>query len=148
MVATFLFLTCLFKQHKIYRRNTTMGELVPMVVVAIIFGALVMIIKILSDNRIRKNLIESGQVDEKAKYLYLRKDKAAADPLSTVKWGMVMIGVGVALLLGQIIDQFVHYGDSEGITIGLMFLFAGVAFLIYYKMKKNETQTPADISSE
>jgi len=125
-----------------------MEEFVPMVVVAIIFGSLVMVIKILSDNRIRKNLIESGQVDEKAKYLYLKSEKQAPDPLSTVKWGMVMIGIGAALLIGQFIDQFIQYGDAEGITIGLMFLFAGIAFLLYYKMKKNQEQTNQAASEE
>jgi len=125
-----------------------MEDLVPMVVVTVIFGTLVLIIKILSDNRIRKSLIESGQVDEKAKYLYLKAGNKTPDPLSSVKWGMVLIGVGLALLIGQIIGQFVHYSDVEGITIGLMFLFAGVAFLIYYRMKKNEEQTQEATTEE
>ena len=125
-----------------------MEDLVPMVVVTVIFGTLVLIIKILSDNRIRKSLIESGQVDEKAKYLYLKAGNKTPDPLSSVKWGMVLIGVGLALLIGQFIGQFVHYSDVEGITIGLMFLFAGVAFLIYYRMKKNEEQTQEATTEE
>ena len=148
MLATFFFSVCLFLQNINDRRKTVMEELVPMVVVAIIFGSLVTVIKILSDNRIRKNLIESGQVDEKAKYLYLKGEKSVSDPLATVKWGMVMIGIGIALLIGQFIDQFVMYGDSEGITIGLMFLFAGIAFLIYYTMKKNQEKTNQTASEE
>jgi len=148
MLATFLFSVCLFLQNTNDRRKTVMEEMVPMVVVAIIFGSLVAVIKILSDNRIRKNLIESGQVDEKAKYLYLKGEKSIPDPLATVKWGMVMIGIGIALLIGQFIDQFVMYGDAEGITIGLMFLFAGIAFLIYYNMKKNQEKTDQTASEE
>ena len=115
-----------------------MDDLLPMVVVGIIFGTLVMIVKTLSDNRVRKSLIESGQIDEKAKYLYLNARKREMDPLSSVKWGMVMIGVGLALLIGQFINQYTYHGGPEGITIGLMFLFAGIAFLIYYRMKKNQ----------
>ena len=115
-----------------------MEELVPMVVVAIIFGTLVLIIKIVSDNRIRKNLIDSGQVDEKAKFLYLKGERKPTDPLSSMKWGMVMVGIGLALLIGQVVNQFMYLGDAEGVTFGLMFLFSGIAFLIYYNLKKKE----------
>ena len=113
-----------------------MVELVPMVVVTVIFGTLVLIIKILSDNRIRKSLIESGQLDEKAKYLFLRAERRPVDSLSSVKWGMVLVGIGLALLIGQFVNQYMYFGDAEGLTFGMMFLFAGIAFLIYYNLKK------------
>ena len=115
-----------------------MNDLVPMVVVTVIFGTLVLIIKILSDNRIRKSLIESGQLDEKAKYLFLKAEKGPVDPLNSIKWGMVLVGIGLALLIGQFFSQYMYFGDVEGITFGLMFLFAGIAFLIYYNLKKKE----------
>jgi hypothetical protein len=54
------------------------------------------------------------------------------DPLSNVKWGMVLIGIGLALLLGQLFP----YDITEAMTIGFMFLFAGLAFLIYYFIQK------------
>jgi len=125
-----------------------MEDLVPMVVVAVIFGTLVLIIKIISDNRIRASLIESGQVDEKAKFLYLRGDRRPADPLSSVKWGMVLVGVGLALIIGQFVNQFMYFGDVEGLTFGLMCLFAGIAFLIYYNLKRKESANSEDPTAE
>ena len=119
-----------------------------MVVVTVMFGTLVLIIKIISDNRIRTKLIESGQVDEKAKFLYLRGDKRPADPLSSVKWGMVLVGVGLALIIGQFVNQFMYFGDVEGFTFGLMCLFAGIAFLIYYSLKKKENKKPEEPTVE
>ena len=121
-----------------------MNDLVPMVVVTVIFGTLVLIIKILSDNRIRKSLIESGQLDEKAKFLYLKGERRPIDPLTSVKWGMVLVGIGLALILGQFLNQFMYFGDAEGLTFGLMFLFAGIAFLIYYNLKKKEGDKPEE----
>jgi len=121
-----------------------MDDLVPMVVVTVIFGSLVLIIKTLSDNRLRKSLIESGQLDEKAKYLFLKSEKKPADPLSSVKWGMVLVGIGLALIIGQFVNQYMYFGDAEGLTFGLMFLFAGSAFLIYYKLKKKEGDQPEE----
>jgi uncharacterized membrane protein len=110
-------------------------DILPMVVTSVVFGSIILVIKIISDNRIRRILIESGQLDEKAKFLYLKGEKSACELLSSVKWGMVMIGIGLALLIGQLFPESV----SEGMTIGFMFLFAGIAFLIYYAMKKKQS---------
>jgi hypothetical protein len=104
-------------------------------IVFIIFSAAAFVIKVISDNRIRRRIIESGQVDEKVKYLYFRSDRRPFDPLSSVKWGLVLIGIGLALLLGQLFP----YEITEGMTFGLMFLFAGIAFLIYYFLQKKKT---------
>ena len=60
-------------------------------IVFVIFSAAAFVVKVVSDNRIRRRLIESGSLDEKAKYLYLRAERRAADPLSSVKWGMVLV---------------------------------------------------------
>lgn len=110
-------------------------------IVFIIFSAAAFVIKVVSDNRIRRRLIESGSLDEKAKYLYLRAEKREISPLSSVKWGMVLIGIGLALLIGNLFP----YDVNEGMTFGLMFLFAGIAFLIYYFMEKGRSdEEPAE----
>ena len=105
-------------------------------IVFIIFSAAAFVIKVVSDNRIRRRLIESGSLDEKAKYLYLRAERKAGDPLSSIKWGMVLVGIGLALLIGNLVP----YEVNEGMTFGLMFLFAGIAFLIYYFMQKGKSE--------
>ncbi len=93
---------------------------------AIIFGSIVAIVKIVGDIRTRHRLIEKGMVDEKVKHLFLQS--AELQRLSSLKWGMVFVGIGAALLISYILpDAF-----DEGGTAGLMFLFAGIAFLIYY----------------
>lgn len=105
-------------------------------IVFVIFSAAAFVVKVVSDNRIRRRLIESGSLDEKAKYLYLRAERRAVDPLSSVKWGMVLVGIGLALLVGNLFP----YDINEGMTFGLMFLFAGIAFLIYYFMQKGQAE--------
>jgi hypothetical protein len=110
--------------------------LVGIFIVLIIFGTAAFVIKVISDNRIRRRLIEGGQVDEKVKYLYFRPGNGGADPLSSVKWGMVLVAIGLALLLGQLFP----YDITEMMTIGFMFLFAGLAFLIYYFIQKGKSE--------
>ena len=115
--------------------------LVGVMIVFVIFGAAAFVIKVISDNRIRRRIIESGQVDEKVKYLYFKNGKKMFDPLSNVKWGMVLVGIGLALLLGQLFP----YDITETMTIGFMFLFAGIAFLIYYFIQKEK---PVEVEPE
>ena len=105
-------------------------------IVLIIFSSAAYVIKVISDNRIRRRLIDAGQVDEKVQYLYLKSEKGEADPLNSIKWGMVLVAIGLALLIGQILP----YDITEAMTIGMMFLFAGIALLIYYFIQRGKSK--------
>jgi len=48
-----------------------MIEFTPIFIVGIIFLSITFIIKVISDNRIRTRLIESGKIDEKLQFLYM-----------------------------------------------------------------------------
>lgn len=96
----------------------------------IIFGFFAYVIKILSDNRVRNRLIEKGLVDEKVKFLY--HDNFRLKNFTSLKWGMLLIALGAALFIGQLLP----YDAQEELTIGLMFLFGGIAFLSYYFLAK------------
>ncbi len=98
-------------------------EVVPVIV---FFGAAAYIVKIILDNATRRKLIDKGMVDENVKYLYLDKQKSPI--LSALKWGMVAIGIGIAIFIGQM----VQYDMREEVTIGCMFIFGGLALVIYY----------------
>ncbi len=93
------------------------------------------IIKILSDNRVRKMLIEKGRIDENLKYLY--QNHAGENPLSSVKWGLVLIGLGLAFLLRLLFPE--HMSDEA--LVGMMFLFSGIGFLSYYAIAKKQQQS-------
>ncbi len=98
----------------------------------VIFGAFVAITKIISDARTRNKLIEKGLVDEKVKYLFTKN--TAMSSFSSLKWGLVLVGLGVALMASYIWPDLLE----DGGTFGLMFLFAGIAFLIYFGVAQKE----------
>lgn len=95
-------------------------------VVGIIFFSVVAIVKIISDSNFRKQLIEKGLAEDDVRQLYVAT--STSQSMSSLKWGMVLVGMGAALLIGQF---FPHYVNDQ-VTFGLMFLFAGIGFLIYY----------------
>ncbi len=109
---------------------------------AIVFGAFVLMFKIVADYLTRKRLIEKGLVDEKVKYLY--RGSAEAQALSNLKWGIVLIGIGVAAVLSYWFPRDV----SEEGTIGLMFIFAGIGFLAYYFMAPKMIKKSQGIQDE
>lgn len=90
------------------------------------FIVIAYIIKIVSDNRIRHRLIEKGIPEENAKMLFGGKIESRS--MSSLKWGLVLTGIGLALFIGQLFPRSI----SEEMTVGGMFIFAGLGFLIFY----------------
>ena len=103
------------------------------IIVPVIFFVFYMIIKTLSDNRIKRILIEKGQLDENTKFL---QTPAASDPLNAVKWGTVLISIGQAFFMTELLPRDI----SDGGLIGMISFFAGVGYLVYYYMAKNRDQ--------
>ncbi len=94
----------------------------------IVFGSIAYVIKVLSDNRLRSMLIKQGEVNENVKYLF--GERFGVSVPTSLKWGMVLIAIGAAILLTKIIDIFIRADDS--LMFALMFIFGGVALLVYY----------------
>jgi hypothetical protein len=91
-----------------------------------LFIAIIVIVKVALDHRTRQKLIEKGMVDEKVKYLY--QENGERRVLGTLKWALVLIGIGLAVVIGQLVPDRM----MEEMTAAGMFLFAGIGLLIYY----------------
>ncbi|MCK4403568.1 MAG: hypothetical protein KAW02_00635 [candidate division Zixibacteria bacterium] len=114
-------------------------EAVPLIV---FFGVVAYVVKIILENATKRKLIDKGMVDENIKYLYA--DRPESRILSALKWGMVSVAIGLAVFVGQM-------GPShlvEEITIGAMFVFAGLALVIYYAIANKMLDKSKKESSE
>ncbi|RMH79518.1 MAG: hypothetical protein D6681_19105 [Calditrichaeota bacterium] len=98
------------------------------------FATIAFIIKTVSENRTRRLWVQMAKLDKEVPPLYPPAPQSS--PLESVKWGMVLIGIGLAFLLGQLFPE--QLGD--GGTIGLAFLFSGIGFLLYYRLAKATSQ--------
>lgn len=96
------------------------GELIPIVM----FITLGWIIKVLSDNKTKRLLIQKGELNESIRFLY---DRPKSQVSSSLKWGMVLVGIGIAIFLGRLISY-----HEEEVYFALMFVFAGLALLLFY----------------
>ena len=118
-----------------------MEEFLPVFVLSVIGLTVVTIIRVVSEARTRNRLIEKGMIDENIRHLY--SNQAKLQTLSNLKWGMVLVGIGLAALISQLFPQTI----SDEMALGLAFLFAGAGFLIYVPIAQNQLKKTSEDQS-
>ncbi|MDE5418759.1 hypothetical protein L3049_12155 [Labilibaculum sp. DW002] len=102
-------------------------------VVAIIsvFGIIPLIVFLVHRHKERKALIEKGM-----DLSTLVGDKKCST-LESLKYGVLLIGLAIGILIGNILDAYT--GLNEEVSyFSMIFLFGGVALLIFYGMAKKQ----------
>lgn len=107
------------------------------------FAAIVWIVKIISDNRIRRKVLDQRVSDELAEAI-LKKDASKPSALGALKWGLIVLGLGGALVL---IEMF-SIDVDEPLAYGLMFLAAGGGLVVYYLMASQDEREGQQAQSE
>jgi len=74
-------------------------------------------------------MIEKGLSADDIKSLFAREERQN-NSLGVLKWGILAIFIGAAVLLGNYLDSI--YGLSDGIIIGMVTLFGGVGLVFFY----------------
>lgn len=98
-----------------------------------VFGAAVLIVKIIADYKLRKTLVEKAEINENIKFLFTGYTTEERNR-SNLKWGMVLIGIGLPFLLKELFPR-TFYDES---ILGLVLIFAGIGFLLYYFMSPKQ----------
>lgn len=91
------------------------------------FLSVVWIVKIISDNRIRRKVLDQRVSDELAEAI-LKKNVTAPSTYGALKWGLIVLGIGAALVLVELFSIDV----DEPLAYGLIFLAAGGGLVVYY----------------
>ena len=110
------------------------------IIVPVIFGVFGWIVKMVLDARTRNRLIDKGLVEDGVKNLYPR---IVSPALSNLKWGLVLMGIGAASMISFWFPDVI----SEEGTLGLICIFAGIAFLIYYAIANQREKEQRDSPS-
>lgn len=98
-------------------------------IVLFVSAAAVFIMLIASRHRERLTMIEKGMSSEDIKAMFTR-GPYRSNPLTTLKWGILGVFVGMATLLGNYLDTV--YGVRDGVIIGMVILFGGIGLVVYY----------------
>ncbi len=100
------------------------------VTVAAVLGSL-----IFTRHRERMTIIEKGLPAEDVKAVYA-KGTQTANPLASLKWGIVLVSIGLAVLLGTWLHE--TYFIDAGLFPGLIGLFGGIGLVIFYLIARKK----------
>ena len=87
----------------------------------------------------RMAIIDKGLNEDQLSYL-LRTKKSASSYDWSLKIGAVLVGVGLAVLLGTMAP----YDYQEQVITGLVFLFPGIGLLVVYRLGNKKLENPAE----
>ena len=82
-------------------------------------------------------MIDKGLKSDEIKSLYAAR-LWKISPLSSLKWGMIFIGIGLAVLLAGWLRA--TYMWDEGVYPGLIALFGGLGLLAFYLIAQRKVQ--------
>ncbi len=98
--------------------------------------AAVIIVAISTRHRERLAMLEKGVSSDLIAAMKARSPYVA-HPLVSLKWGILFVMGGLAILLGNYLHQV--YLMEEGAIIGLLALFVGIGLVIFYLIAAKRT---------
>ena len=106
-----------------------------LIAIIFFFTSLVVILgsAIISRHRERMGMIEKGMKAEDIKAL-CGGGFRGMQPLTSLKWGIIFVGVGLAVLLGLLLHSW--YNVEGGIYPGLIAVFGGAGLIVFYMIAK------------
>lgn len=108
-----------------------MLDLTPVLILGVIFGAVVMLVYLGIRKKERLKLIEKGADAS----IFVTK----SDSSPSLKWGMVLIGFAVGLLLGNLLEAY-SVMRPEAAYFSMIFLFGGMSLVIYYLIDRKRAK--------
>ncbi len=105
--------------------------------IAIIGGSIMIIFLRYFQNVERMSMIEKGMnpLDNQL----LRRNRISPD--NTLRFGLLLVGAGLGLLIGAIIQPYLH-SDSDSIQLALIMIFGGAGLLLSYTIQlKNDKKS-------
>lgn len=100
--------------------------------IAIIGGSIMIIFLRYFQNVERMSMIEKGM--NPLENQLLRRNRISPD--NTLRFGLLLVGAGVGLLIGAILEPYFH---NDGIQVALIMIFGGAGLLLSYAIQvKND----------
>jgi hypothetical protein len=101
----------------------------PALVLGVIFWGIVAVIREVAQSKLRQRVLDKGAnpANINTQGLFAR-EACSCSRYSPLKWGMILVGIGLVLLIAQILPREV----SEEATVGAMLVVAGVCLLVFH----------------
>jgi hypothetical protein len=96
------------------------------------FAMVAYIVKLISDNRLRRKVLNSPASEEMAEAL-LSRQRTGPQTRSALKWGLIFVALGVGVLFVNVLA----IGFESPLAYALLLLATGAALLGYYTIERD-----------
>lgn len=104
---------------------------IPIAITYIIFWGIVSILKVKRESEIKARMVELGHLEPEKQWI-TQKSASVADTYSNLKYGLLLVSVGIGFMLVKDLDiQF-----DTTMIIGIIAIVSGLGFLIYFAIMK------------
>ncbi len=122
--------------------NNFLENLVPLFALVFTFGipGVIIFYWIYLKHKERTKLMDMGLSPQEARDYFREQERKPKNPLSSMKWGILLTMIGMGLFIGILLDEA---GFKDSLTGVMVLLFGGLGFIIYYfvassKLKKED----------
>jgi preprotein translocase subunit YajC len=121
--------------------------MIPLVVTVTFFTLIGLIFYYYTTTRHKERMamIDKGFTPEQIRSIARRMFKGSS-PLGSLKWGIIIVAIGLAIIVGNFLRAV--YNIDESIVAGVIFLFAGLALVIFYFIAAKKTREPEKTPEE
>ncbi len=106
-----------------------MENLIPITLFLSLFGSMAYVVRIISDNRVRREMVANHVTGEVIEKLFL--ENRAEDINANLKWGIVTVAIGLSLA----VIHFTDLSGDEPLAYSLTLISAGAGLLLYYLLR-------------
>jgi hypothetical protein len=100
--------------------------LMPIAIIGSFGTAVYMFTKTMTDYILKKKMIEKGFVNDSTQAIF--KNQGTEDKYPSLKWGLIVLATGLALVL----LEFIETRPDSPLPYGLLAVFISIGFLSYY----------------
>lgn len=90
------------------------------------------VIKLITNYRLKKRMIDAGLVDEQS--MEFLKDGSKEDHNSSLKWGLILFFIGIPLMLIESLDWYYDTAAAGGVIM----TGASLGFIVYFIFMRRE----------
>ncbi len=90
----------------------------------------------------RTKLMDMGLTPQEARDYFREKERRPKNPLSSLKWGILLSMIGIGLFFGILLDEAGFKDELSGVMV---LLFGGLGFIIYYFVASSKIKKEAQI---
>jgi len=108
--------------------------LMPISIIGSFGTAVYMFTKIMTDYILKKKMIDKGFVNDSTQAIF--KSQETNDKYPSLKWGLIALSTGLALVLLEFIDT----RPDSPLPYGLLAVFISLGFLAYYFIVQRDSK--------